>query len=229
MPKAKLKIIWENDDLLVLDKPVGLDVYELLEIVVKKYPGALLIHRLDRDTSGVLLVAKNEASQKYFQQQFKARAVIKHYRAIVYGKVKRETGSIELAVGRSRQDPRKRVAGREAMGQLREAKTAYQVIKYFKGYTYLEAALMTGRTHQLRVHFQAIGHPIVGDKLYLPKDKTVIEKLALPQLDRQALHSYYLKITLPSSLPRQVGQIKEFTAPLPADFQAALDYLEEKC
>lgn len=212
-----------------MDKPVGLDVYELLALVVRKYPEALLIHRLDRDTSGVLLIAKNEASQKYFQRQFKDRKVIKHYRAIVYGKIKRPIGSIELAVGRSRQDPRKRVAGREAVGQLREAKTAYQVIKYFKGYTYLEAALLTGRTHQLRVHFQAIGHPLFGDKLYLPKDKSLIKKSELPALERQALHSYYLKITLPGGPSAQVGQVKEFTAPLPADFQAALAYLEEKC
>lgn len=246
MRQVQPKIIYEDDEVLVLNKPAGLAVHgdgrsktaTLIDWLMAHYPtiGAVgepmrlksgeiiprpgIVHRLDRDTSGVMIVAKTQPAFKYLKKKFQTHDLIKHYRAIAHGRIKAETGTINLAIGRSRQDARERLAGHGAVGQLREASTAYQVLKYFKGYTYLEAAPLTGRTHQLRVHFRAIGHPLVGDQLYATGHPATAK---LPSLGRQALHSYSLKINLPN------GQIKEFQAPLPADFQAALDYLETKC
>ncbi len=241
------KIIWENNGVLVINKPAGLSVHAathsttpvaptLVDWLVRHYPTITnvgepitgkdsiasprpgLVHRLDKDTSGVMIVAKTQPAFLYLKRKFQAHDLIKHYHALVYGKVKNDNSTINYPIGRSRHDARLRVAGRDAMGQLREASTAYQVLKYFKGYTYLEAAPLTGRTHQLRAHFQAVGHPLVNDQLYAPG------RAHLPSLDRQALHAYSLQLILPGAL-----EVQEFQAPLPADFQAALDYLEAKC
>src|SRR3989339_361841 len=174
------KIIFEDSDILVLNKPAGLSVHgdgfntepTLADWLLQKYPDLAevgesmfdqkgneilkpgLIHRLDRDTSGVLLVAKNQPTFLYLKEQFKNHLAQKTYRAILVGEMKVEIGAkqtIDLPIGRSNHDPRQRVASHKASGPLREAVTDYTVLKTASGHTYVEASPKTGRTHQLRV------------------------------------------------------------------------------
>ncbi|MEA1929512.1 MAG: RluA family pseudouridine synthase [Patescibacteria group bacterium] len=245
MAQAKPKIIWENKEMLALDKPAGLRIHDdgrerkkseltLVDWLLKHNPGlesigppfptdngktisrAGIAHRLDKDTSGIMLVAKEQAAFDQLQKQFQDYQVRKTYRLLVYGNIEGDNGIIDRPIGRSRHDPRRRVATKKAVGQLREASTAYHVLERFykdEPYTYLEAAPRTGRTHQLRVHLQALGHPVVGDKLYAPGRSSPAD------LERQALHAYSLKFA------SSEGQTEELIAELPADFKAALDSL----
>ncbi|MFC2007115.1 RluA family pseudouridine synthase [Chloroflexota bacterium] len=216
-----LQIIYEDDDLLVIDKPSGLTVHPapghpdhtLVNAILSYFPHLSdisdslrpgIVHRLDKDTSGVMLVAKNRIAQVNLAGQFKARSVIKVYQVLVKGKLTPERGIIEAAIGR---DP----ANRKRMAIVtggREARTDYHVLRYFDGYTLLEVDLKTGRTHQIRVHLTAIGYPVVGDPTYGVKS---------PHLSRQFLHACRLGFTLPSS-----GDYVEFTSELPDDLKQAL-------
>lgn len=220
---TRTKVLYEDDDVLVVDKPAGLDVYELLERLQKKYPGAQLAHRLDRQTSGVMIVAKNEQAHTHLREQFKARQVKKVYRAIVSGRLLpeggRNTGTINVEIGRHPSDARRRDTGKRATEPRRDAVTHYQILETFSQFTYLEVHPQTGRTHQIRVHFKHLGHPVANDALYAPR---TIRLASLP-FTRQALHAYSLKLKLPS------GREQEFTAPLPSDFQAALAELGASC
>lgn len=219
------KIIYEDGDVLVLNKPAGMDVVELGEWVRERCPTAVLAHRLDKDTSGVLLVAKNQAVYDYLKNLFQTHQVKKIYLALVYGAPKNNDGIIELSIGRSRKDPRKRIAGKGATSKLRAAVTEYQVLENFENwstpsvdqklnFSLLEARPKTGRTHQIRVHFKALGYPIVADGLYAPQSM-LAQSQDLP-IKRQALHAASLEFTLPS------GDQKRFEADIPADFAAAL-------
>jgi len=218
-----LNIIYEDDDLLVIDKPAGLAVHpapghlshtlvnailshfpHLAEISDSLRPG--IVHRLDKDTSGVMLVAKNTTAQLNLINQFKTRSVVKAYLVLVKGRLTPENGIIEAPIGR---DPRnrKRMAV-VAEGRGREARTQYQVVKYMGNYTLLEVRPETGRTHQIRVHLAAIGFPVVGDKVYGVKSA---------HLSRQFLHASLLGFHLPST-----GEYVEFTSDLPTDLAQAL-------
>ncbi|MFA6416081.1 MAG: RluA family pseudouridine synthase [Candidatus Paceibacterota bacterium] len=237
-----IPIIFEDSDILVLNKPAGLSVHgdgfntepTLADWLLKKYPALAeigesmkdqkgieikkpgLVHRLDRDTSGVLLVAKNQPTFLFLKEQFKNHLASKTYRAILSGEMKGEVGqdqTISLPIGRSNRDPRQRVANIKAAGTLREATTIYRVLKTASGYTYVEANPKTGRTHQLRVHFKALNYPILCDALYAPK------LACSDMMGRQALHAFSLSITLPN------GELGCFSAPLPLDFQKTLDNL----
>lgn len=236
------KIIFEDENVLVLDKPAGLSVHgdgfkkeiTLADWLVGRWPSIVsvgepaikngqeilrpgIVHRLDKETSGVMVVAKNETSFKYLKDQFKNRQVQKTYRALVSGVFSKPEVEkiVSLPIGRSDRDPRKRVASLKASGKLRLAETRFKVLATSsEGYTYVEAYPKTGRTHQIRVHLKAIQHPIVGDKLYAGNLTN------LPDLNRQALHAYKLILSLPG------GAKKEFTAPLPADMALALDKLK---
>lgn len=208
------KIIYEDGDMLAIDKPAGMDVLVVGEWVTKKYPEARLAHRLDKDTSGILLIAKNEKVYEYLKQQFQERKVQKKYLALVYGQVKNETGIIDFPIGRSRKDPRKRIAGKGATSKLREAVTEYRILEKFSNYTLIEAWPKTGRTHQIRVHLKAVGYPIVADRLYAP-ESMLAQSAALP-ITRQALHAARLELKLPSD--KQLNLEVE----LPSCFQAAL-------
>lgn len=212
-------IIYEDKDVLVLDKPAGLDVVAVAAWLQSKYPEAQLAHRLDKDTSGVLLVAKTEKVYEYLKNLFQTRQVQKKYLALVYGLVKNEHGLIALPIGRSRKDPRKRLAGKGATSKLREALTEYVVKEKFSHHTLLEVSPKTGRTHQIRVHLKALGYPILGDQLYAPASLLATS----PQLPRQALHAASLTLKLPS------GQTKEFNAALPEDFSTVLASLGSSC
>jgi 23S rRNA pseudouridine1911/1915/1917 synthase len=216
-----LNILYEDDDLLVVDKPAGLAVHPapghpshtLVNALLSHFPHLAdisdslrpgIVHRLDRDTSGVMLVAKNSLAQADLAEQFKARSVAKAYLVLVKGHLTPENGGIEAAIGR---DPRnrKRMA---VVAEGREARTEYRVVKYIGDYTLLEVMPETGRTHQIRVHLAAIGFPVVGDKVYGVKS---------PHLSRQFMHACRLGFKLPSS-----GEYVEFKSELPQDLVQAL-------
>ncbi len=208
-------IVYEDDDMLVVDKPAGLLVHPtshgnqatLVDFARQRSadpdptrPG--IVHRLDKDTSGLIIIAKTAAAKTYLQRRFADRKVDKEYLVLVEGSLPRSRAEINLPIGagvglRRRVDP----GGRRAL-------THYEVIKRYPESTYLQAHPASGRTHQLRVHFAAIGHAIVGDELY---------GRAEPRLGRQFLHAHKLAFTAPG------GQWLELTSPLP---QALKDYLD---
>jgi len=222
MPEAiPLNIIYEDDDLLVIDKPAGLTVHPapghpshtLVNALLSHFPHLAdisdslrpgIVHRLDKDTSGVMLVAKNSVAQANLVEQFKARSVAKAYLVLVKGHLTPEDGAIEAPIGR---DPsnRKRMA---VVADGREARTEYRVVKYIGDYTLLEVRPETGRTHQIRVHLSAIGFPVVGDKVYGVKSA---------YLSRQFIHASRLGFKLPSS-----GEYVEFKSELPLGLEHAL-------
>jgi len=225
-PPISLEIIYEDDDVLVINKPPGTVVCSesstckgtLLEAILQKIKFGPegkeirfgIVHRLDKDTSGILLVAKNKKSYYHLVDLFKKRKVIKKYKALVKGRLKPEKGIIEAPIGRS-------IYNREKMavvlpGKGKPALTKYKVLKYLDNFTLLEVEPKTGRMHQIRVHLASIGHPIVGDQKYGHRD----QKKLLP---RQFLHAFYLKCLLPS------GKIKEFSSDLPSDLQNFLKEL----
>ena len=216
-----LNIIYEDDDLLVIDKPAGLTIHPapghpahtLINAILFYFPHLAessdslrpgIVHRLDKDTSGVMLVAKNSLAQAKLINQFKARSVVKAYLVLVKGRLTPENGIIDAPIGR---DPsnRKRMA---VVSVGREARTQYHVVKYIGDYTLLEVRPETGRTHQIRVHLSAIGHPVVGDTVYGVKSAYI---------SRQFIHACRLGFHLPSS-----GEYVEFKSELAPDLEQAL-------
>jgi len=216
-----LNIIYEDDDLLVVDKPAGLAVHPapghpghtLVNAVLNYLPGLAengdslrpgIVHRLDKDTSGLLLVAKNRVAHANLSEQFKSRSVAKSYLVLVRGKLTPESGFIEAAIGR---DPRNRQR-MAVVSRGREARTEYRVVRYVGDCSLLEIKPETGRTHQIRVHLAAIGFPVMGDTTYGVKSS---------HLSRQFLHAAKLGFKLPST-----SQYVEFESPLPPDLEQAL-------
>lgn len=187
-----MKILFEDEDVLVIEKPIGISVEEIAE----NYPNFSLAHRLDKETSGVLVLAKNEEALESLKNQFQKRKVKKIYAAIVNGWVKKDYGVINKPIGRTRSDPRKRHAGRGIVGKEREAVTEYRVKKRFETpagkFTYLEIYPKTGRTHQIRVHMKFLNFPVVGDVLYNPSG------VAPEGLTRMALHSKSIEFKTPA-------------------------------
>ncbi|MAF85530.1 MAG: RluA family pseudouridine synthase [Dehalococcoidales bacterium] len=217
-----LNILYEDDDLLVVDKPAGLTIHPapgypshtLVNAVLSHVPDLPeaddslrpgIVHRLDKDASGVMVVAKNSEAQLNLIDQFKARSVVKAYQVLVKGQLTPDDGVIEAPIGR---DPRnrKRMA---VVAEGRQARTNYHVIKHVGDYTLLEVRPETGRTHQIRVHLSAIGYPVAGDKIYGVKSA---------QIPRLFLHAWRLGFKLPST-----GEYKEFTSELPPDLAQALE------
>ena len=172
----KIKVLYEDKDMLAIEKPSGILVHPdkrskektILDLFIKKYPKLEIVHRLDRETSGVMLLAKNQKAHEFLKSQFINREIKKVYHAIVSGSVRLDRGVINKPIGRSPKDFRRWLAGRGARGELREAITEYKVLKRLKNFTYLEVRPKTGRTHQIRVHMKYINHPIVCDSLYNP-------------------------------------------------------------
>ena len=239
----KPEIIFEDNQLLAINKPAGLLVhptprqetdsvwtwlfnyYPQLRLVgepIKLATGAPLdryglLHRLDKETSGLLLIAKTADAFSWYKQLFQSRRLKKIYRAIVYGSVEPTEGVIEFPLGRSRRDPARRAAGAAAKGVLRSAVTHYHCLKKSIGYSYLELEPKTGRTHQLRVHLKTLGYPIVCDEWYAPK------KVCPPELGRLGLHAFSLEFYTPAN-----NRLK-LEADLPTDFQTALAALGLAC
>ena len=157
----------------------------------QKYPEAQLVHRLDRDTSGLMVIAKNQKTFELLKNQFQNRQIKKKYIALVCGNFKDKTGIIAKSISKS-----KKRGGSQTttpIGKCREAITRYKVIKEYPNYSLVEAEPETGRTHQIRVHFASIGHPIAGDEKYKFKRQPVI-----PELNRQFLHASYLQFQMPN-------------------------------
>ncbi|MDO8577263.1 MAG: RluA family pseudouridine synthase [Candidatus Wildermuthbacteria bacterium] len=208
----ELKKIFEDDTMLVVEKPAGIDIVELQKFLPV---GSLPSHRLDKETSGVLLVAKTKETLDFFHKQFKERKVEKKYICLVVGNVKTETGMVETLLGRSPGDRRKQkvfLPGEPGDGEKREAVSEYRVLKRYKDYTLLEIQPKTGRKHQIRAQFASLNHPVAGDKLYGFKDQKIPEGLR-----RHFLHASYLKIPTPS------GTAKEFSSELPEDLQNVIE------
>ncbi|MFH1643497.1 MAG: RluA family pseudouridine synthase [Patescibacteria group bacterium] len=234
-----MKAIFENENLLVIEKQAGIVVYSegpsqendgetLIDQITKEFPKIKnvgepprygMIHRLDKETSGIILIAKNNQALEYFQKEFKEKRVQKKYILLVNGTIEENNGVIEGLMARAPKDKRKQkiYLPYEPFGNknLRDSKTEYRVLERFKNFTLVEASPKTGRKHQLRVHFTHLGHPIAGDKLYSFKDQTII-----PGLQRQFLHCSQLKINLFN------GKTKEFHSELPKDIKELLEKLQ---
>jgi 23S rRNA pseudouridine1911/1915/1917 synthase len=228
----EFNILYEDNDILVVDKPAGLVVFHegpgkkqpsVIDCLIEKFPVLKnagedprygIVHRLDKDTSGVLLVAKNTAALELLQKEFQERNVSKKYTALAVGVINQDSGKIETLIGRSPKDRQKQktyLPGEPGSQGKREAITEYKVLEKFDSYTLVELAPKTGRKHQIRTHLSYLGHPIAGDKLYSFKNQKCPK-----DLNRQFLHASYLKITLPS------GQIKEFQSKLPEDLEKVI-------
>ncbi|MFA5744753.1 MAG: RluA family pseudouridine synthase [Candidatus Paceibacterota bacterium] len=234
-----LPILYEDADVVVINKPAGLITHsdgrtkeETAEDWFEercKVQGVSLseqsgyVHRLDRDTSGVLVFAKNAVAYEFLHKAFHDREVKKTYLAFVYGAPKEKKGVIDFDIGRSRKDFRLHSAQPKAKGRLREALTRYEVIgesgdlSAQAGYALLKVQPETGRTHQIRVHLKAINHPIIGDRLYAPN-----HQLALG-ISRLGLHAYQIDLPLPS------GARTTVTAPLPEDLASAFALFPDAC
>lgn len=249
MSKLEPTVLFENDDVLVIDKPVGMLVHSdgvssaetVVDWFLKRVPTARgvgetsfsqtgeklersgVVHRLDRETSGVLVLAKTANAHTHLKAQFHDRLVKKEYRAIVYGPMRERWGTINKKIGRSASDFRLRSALPGARGTLREAVTDWECIGQAEiegeQFSYLKVLPKTGRTHQIRVHLRAIERPIVQDPLYATHLKESSHHLGLMRL---ALHAHTLELVLPSS------ERERFIAPVPPELERAVDQIIEE-
>jgi 23S rRNA pseudouridine1911/1915/1917 synthase len=212
----KIPIIYEDKNIIIVNKPAGLLVHPVKDeknTLIDYFPNMKLVHRLDRDTSGLLLGSKNEKVYNWLKNQFANRQIKKKYIALVHGKLKDEQGIITKTISRSRR--KGRVQTTAPIGKKREAITRYKALKEFENYSLLEVIPETGRTHQIRVHLASIGHPIAGDSQYKFKRQSCPENLK-----RQFLHAAYLKFQMPN------GQIMEFRSELPEELKKVLKNYE---
>jgi 23S rRNA pseudouridine1911/1915/1917 synthase len=233
-PDIPLRIVYEDDDLLIVDKPAGLVVHPspghhdgdtLVNALLARAGGSEyggiagvarpgIVHRLDRDTSGLIMVAKHDAAQQSLMAQLKARRIRKTYLALVAGSVAAAVGRIEAPIGR---DPKHRTR-MAVVPDGRASVTGYRVRERFAGWTLLELDLVTGRTHQIRVHLDGIGHPVAGD----PEYGTGTSRRGPDGLDRLFLHAWRLELAAPGD-----GHLIRATAPLPGELEAVLDGLRQ--
>lgn len=239
-----IEIIYEDSDILAINKPAGINVHPdehhkentLIQILSQKYPQIFgvggdpkrpgVVHRLDRDTSGILILAKNGQSFEYLKNLFKNRFIKKTYIALLSGKLgkkREERGIIEMPIARSAKNPVLRTAKGKTRGELKPAITEYKILNFYGTPSAVEITLVevypkTGRTHQIRAHFKALNAPICGDKLY--GNKKINEELSLIGLTRQFLHAASLEFKLPSH-----GRIK-LEADLPDDLKNVLEKLK---
>lgn len=230
-----LTIVAEDEHLLVIDKPAGLVMHPaagnwrgtLLNGLLHHRPAlaalprAGIVHRLDKDTSGCLVVARHDAAHVNLAKQFAGRTLEKVYRALVCGEMPADSGEIRAAIARH-PSHRKRMAVTEGSGG-REAWTSYRVEERFVESALVSAVLHTGRTHQIRVHFQHIGHPLVGDDTYGSRANVRLEEATGFRAERQMLHAWKLAFAHPIT-----GRRMRFEAPLPEDFQAAVAALRSR-
>ncbi|MEC5188505.1 RluA family pseudouridine synthase [Geobacillus thermodenitrificans] len=223
-----LDIYYEDEDVLVVNKPRGMVVHPAPGHMRGTLVNALLahcrdlsgingvlrpgiVHRIDKDTSGLLMVAKNDAAHRSLVEQLVNKTVARRYKAIVHGVIPHDYGTIDAPIGRDKRD-RKKMAVTDENGK--EAVTHFRVLERFRQYTYVECQLETGRTHQIRVHMKYIGYPLAGDPQYGPKKTLSIEG--------QALHAGVLGFRHPRS-----GDYLEFEAPLPPEFAELLEWLRK--
>ncbi|HZT70790.1 MAG TPA: RluA family pseudouridine synthase [Terriglobia bacterium] len=231
-----LAIVYEDDDLAVVDKPAGMAVHigvgtkagTLVNALLYHLGGGLssvagelrpgIVHRLDKMTSGLIIVAKNDVAHHALADQFRVRTIHKHYCALVHGRVESEHGKVDAPVGR---DPVRRARMKVDGIAAREAVTLYRVSRRFHHFTLIDAEPQTGRTHQIRVHFAHLHHPIVGDRMYGAPAKLWIGSKERPTLDRHFLHAAEIEFVHP-----RTGAKMKFTSPLPPDLKTFLELLE---
>jgi 23S rRNA pseudouridine1911/1915/1917 synthase len=241
-------VLFEDDDVMVISKPVGwlthadgkTEAPTVVEWFLQKFPeakdvgeaatdqdGAALdrsgiVHRLDRETSGVLILAKTQEAHQFLKKQFQDRSVFKEYRAFIYGRMHDRWFTMDRPIGRSPRDSRMRSAMKGAKGMLREAVTEIERIGVGEyqdeTFSYVKLQPKTGRTHQLRVHLRALDRPIVGDTLYA---QHLIESSSNLEMDRMALHAHILGIIIPN------GSEERFIAPVPQIFDEAAERIAE--
>lgn len=221
-----LDIVYEDDDVIVINKPQGMvvhpapghDEHTLVNALLYHCPLSTIngtfrpgiVHRIDKDTSGLLMVAKNDKAHRSLAKQLKDKTNIREYVALVHGRIAEDEGTINAPIGRSLKDRKKQAVVKDG----RNAVTHFEVLKRYRDYTFVKCILETGRTHQIRVHMKYIGHPLVGDPLYGPK-KTI-------KGNRQFLHAGKLGFVHPTT-----GKLLIFEAPLPKIFQECLEKLDK--
>ena len=225
-----LDILYEDSDVIVVNKPQGMVVHpapghtsgtlvnalmfhcgdDLSGINGEKRPG--IVHRIDKDTSGVLMIAKNDMAHQSLAAQLAEHSITRKYNAVVYNGFNEDEGTVDQPIGRNPQDRKKMAVTQK---HSRHAVTHYRVIERMEKFTLIEAQLETGRTHQIRVHMTYIGHPLLGDPVYGPKKQPI-------SLEGQALHARVLGFIHP-----RTGEYMEFEAPLPPYFEALLERLRK--
>lgn len=222
-----LEILYQDADVVLVNKPCGMVVHPAAGNEDKTLVNALLyyvhdlsgiggemrpgiVHRLDKDTSGLILIAKNDAAHTALSEQFKQRTMEKHYRAVAYGSFAQDEGLIDAPIGRHPID-RKKMA---IVADGKPSKTEWHVLERLNGATYLDVHLLTGRTHQIRVHMLSVGHPLLGDRIYAPNLKCAV------RIPRPMLHAYSLTFTHPKT-----GERMTFCAPLSDAFEQTLQKL----
>ena len=229
-----LEILYEDEDVIVVNKPAGMTVHAgagttrgtLVNALMHRFgqlstvsgplrPG--IVHRLDKTTSGVLIVARNDAAHRQLAEQFRQRLVTKTYLALLHGRLKNDAGTILLPVAR---DVRQRTRMTTRRREGREARTDWRLLLRLDGFSLIEAELRTGRTHQIRVHFSALGYPVVGDPLYGAPRQARAGSQILPPLGRNFLHAARIRF----QHPRHAVPV-EVCAPLPAELRAYLQRL----
>lgn len=226
-----LDIVYEDDDLLVVNKPKGMVVHPapgnpdgtLVNALLYHCKGSLsgingvlrpgIVHRIDKDTSGLLIVAKNDFAHLKLAEQIKEHSFTREYRAVVHGNLREDSGTIHAPIGRSAKD-RKKMAVTDK--NSKDAITHYEVLARYPGFTYIKCRLETGRTHQIRVHMAYLGHPVAGDQVYGPKNTPT-------ELHGQCLHAGLIGFIHP-----RTGEYIELEAPLPEYFTKILHALEAK-
>lgn len=226
-----LTVLYEDADVLIVDKPKGMVVHPapghysgtLVNAVMYHCKGQLsgiggvlrpgIVHRIDRDTTGSLIICKNDHAHNCLAAQLKEHSITRRYRAIVHGVIDSDHGTVDAPIGRDPKD-RKRMAVNETNGK--HAVTHYEVLQRYKEYTYIECRLETGRTHQIRVHMASIGYPLLGDEVYGKRKSPY-------RLEGQTLHAMTIGFVHPST-----GAYLEVTAPLPEYFEHLLHILNEK-
>lgn len=225
-----LDILYEDEDVIIVNKPKGMVVHPapghysgtLVNAVMYHCKGRLsgingslrpgIVHRIDRDTTGSLIICKNDHSHNAIASQLKEHTITRKYRAIVHGVIGQDTGTIKASIGRDPKD-RKKMAVNETNGK--PAVTHYTVLMRFREYTYIECQLETGRTHQIRVHMSSIGHPLVGDEVYCSRKP-------LFQTQGQTLHAMVIGFMHPTT-----NEYTEVTAPLPEYFEHLLNMIAQ--
>ena len=231
-----LNVVYEDEDIIVINKQFGLVTHPgagnwtgtlanallYYDPALSKLDRAGIVHRLDKNTSGLMVVARNEKSQKYLVEQLQNHSIDREYSAIVYGHMI-AGGTVDEPIGRDSKDRVKQAVSQSG----KEALTHYRAIDRFKSHTHVKAILETGRTHQIRVHLSYVGHSLIGDPMYggrvrFPKKASEELKKALLNFKRQALHSKKLTLKHPIS-----GEVMSWKAPLPDDMQELLSVLKE--
>ena len=225
-----INILYEDEDILIIDKERGMVVHPsnghesgtLVNAIMYHCKGSLstingvirpgIVHRIDKDTSGILCVCKNDLSHKNISDQFAEHSNVRKYKAIVKGRLKNDEGYVNKPIGRDKTNRLRMAIDKNG----KNAKTYYKTLKKYNNYTYIECELFTGRTHQIRIHMKDLGNPLLGDLVYGRVDKNFRE------LDGQILHAYYLKIRHP-----RTNEEMEFVSELPKYFKKVLDKLDE--